>query len=73
VDASGESHEVGEENEGDISTEILIVVFLLMLASTAGQFLKKSGHKYLQESGLTVLIGMAAGFAFKMMKVSFYL
>lgn len=47
IDAAGEEHSVGEENEGDISTEILIVVFLLMLASTAGHFLKKSGHKYL--------------------------
>jgi NhaP-type Na+/H+ or K+/H+ antiporter len=73
VDSTGEEHSIGEENEGDISTEILIVVFLLMLASIAGQFLKKSGHKYLQESGLTVIIGMVAGFAFKMMNVSFYL
>lgn len=73
MDSTGESHAIGQEDEGDISTEILIVVFLLMLASTAGQFLKKSGHKYLQESGLTVIIGMIAGFAFRMMKVSYYL
>ena len=44
-----------------ISTEILIMIFLLMLAITFGHFLKKSGHKYLQESGLTVLLGMLAG------------
>ena len=31
----------------DISTEILIMIFLLMLAITFGHFLKKSQHKYL--------------------------
>jgi len=36
IDAAGQEHEVGGEDEGDISTEILIVVFLMMLASTAG-------------------------------------
>lgn len=73
VDDDGEVRGVGDEDEGDISTEILIVVFLLMLASTAGYFLKKSGHKYLQEAGLTVIIGMLAGFTFKMVGVDFYL
>lgn len=69
----GEALVVGDEDEGDISTEILIVTFLLMLASTAAYFLKKSGHKYLQEAGLTVLIGMLAGGIFKLMNVNFYL
>jgi len=34
--------------------------------------LKKSGHKYLQEAGLTVIIGMLAGALFKLMNVSFF-
>lgn len=45
---------------------------MLMIASTAGQFLKKSGHKYLQEAGLTVLIGMITGVCFKLMHVEFF-
>ena len=44
----------------EISTEILIMLALLMLAITLGHYLKKSKHKYLQESGLTVLIGVIA-------------
>jgi sodium/hydrogen exchanger 8 len=35
--------------------------------------LKKSGHKYLQEAGLTVLIGMLAGAIFKLMNVIYFL
>ena len=31
----------------DISTEILIMLSLLMLAVTLGHYLKKSKHKYL--------------------------
>ena len=34
---------------------------LLMVAVTLGHYLKKSKHRYLQESGLTVLLGIAAG------------
>lgn len=41
------------------------MLFMLMLAITAGHYLKKSGHKYLQEAGLTVLIGMAVGLMLK--------
>lgn len=62
-----------EEDEMDISTEILIMIFLLMLAITFGHFLKKSGHKYLQESGLTVILGMVAGGILKMLSVEDYL
>ena len=39
---------------------------LLMLAVALGHYLKKSKHKYLQESGLTVLIGVLAGALFKL-------
>jgi sodium/hydrogen exchanger 8 len=65
--------EVGEEDEMDISTEILIMLFLLMLSITMGHFLKKSRHKYLQESGLTVLIGMLAGSMLKLLNVEDYM
>ena len=33
---------------------------LLMLAVTLGHYLKKSKHKYLQEAGLTVIVGILA-------------
>jgi len=62
-----------DEDEMDISTEILIMIFLLMLAITFGHYLKKSGHKYLQESGLTVILGMIAGGLLKMLSVEDYL
>ena len=35
--------------------------------------MKNSGHKYLQEAGLTVLIGMCAGAIFKIMNVAYFL
>ena len=57
----------------DISTEILIMLFLLMLSITFGHFLKKSKHKYLQESGLTVMIGVAAGLLLKILNVEDYM
>ncbi len=38
-----------------------MMLAFLMTAITLGHILKKSGHKYLQESGLTVLLGVAAG------------
>ena len=44
-----------------------------MLAITFGHFLKKSGHKYLQESGLTVIIGMCAGGLLKLLSVEDYM
>ena len=66
VAPDGEKAIVGKEDESDISTEILILVFLLILSSAAANFLKKSGHKYLQEAGSTVLIGMTAGLIFKL-------
>ena len=44
-----------------VSSEILCMVFLLMLAVTSGHLLRKSGHKYLQEAGLTTLIGIITG------------
>ena len=49
----------------DVSTEILIMLFLLMLSITFGHYLKKSKHKYLQEAGLTVILGIGAGFLLK--------
>ena len=57
----------------DISTEILIMLFLLMLAITMGHFLKKTKHRYLQESGLTVIIGVGAGALLKTLQVEDYM
>jgi NhaP-type Na+/H+ or K+/H+ antiporter len=53
------------ETEIQISTEILIMLFLIMLAITLGHFLKKSKHKYMQEAGLTTILGMVAGIVLK--------
>lgn len=47
VTGDGIIHDVNQNKEDDISTEILILVFLLILASAGGQALRKSGHKYL--------------------------
>ena len=44
VTAKGEEY---EETEMVMATEILSMIFLLMLAISCGHFLKKSGHKYL--------------------------
>lgn len=55
-----------------ISTEMLIMLFMLMIAITFGHFLKKSGHKYLQEAGLTTLLGLAAGGALRLMHMEQY-
>lgn len=57
----------------DISTEILIMLSLLMLAITMGHYLKKSGHRFIQESGLTVLLGVLAGFLCKLLSMESYL
>ena len=57
------------ETEVTISTEILIMLALLLLSTTCGHYLKKSGHKYLQEAGLTTIIGIVAGFILKLLKV----
>ena len=58
-----------DESEMEMATEILSMLFLLMLAISCGHFLKKSGHQYLQEAGLTTLIGMAAGYMLKTMSI----
>ena len=60
---------VEEESEMEMATEIVSMFFLLMLAISAGHFLKKSGHKYLQEAGLTTLIGMVAGYALRVLSI----
>ncbi len=56
----------------DMSTEILIMLFLLMLSIMGGHFLKKVKHRYLQESGLTTLVGVAAGLILKKMDIEEY-
>jgi len=54
------------------STEMLIMLFLLMISITFGHWLKKSGHKYLQETGLTTLIGIIAGSLLKVLNMQIY-
>ncbi len=56
----------------EISTEMLIMLFLLMISITLGHWLKKSGHKYLQEAGLTTLIGIIAGSLLKVLNMQIY-
>ena len=46
---------------------------LLMLAITLGHYLKKSKHKYLQEAGLTVIVGILAGGICKIFAMEAYL
>lgn len=57
----------------EVSTEILIMLFLLLLSIMGGHILKKKQHKYLQESGLTTMIGVVAGFLMMFMEVSDYM
>jgi len=61
-----------EEDTMEVSTEILIILFLLMLSIMGGHFLKKRRHRYLQESGLTTLIGAVAGLILKSMDIEEY-
>lgn len=57
----------------ELSTEILIILFLLMLSIMGGHFLKKIRHKYLQESGLTTLIGVCAGLLLRFLNIEIYI
>lgn len=57
----------------EMSTEILIMLFLLMLSIMGGHFLKKRKQKYLQESALTTMIGVVAGLVLKLLNVESYL
>ena len=60
---------VDRETENMLATEMLFMAFLLMIAISSGHFLKKSGHKYLQEAGLTTLIGMVTGYGLKSLNI----
>lgn len=57
----------------DVSTEILIMLFLLLLSIMGGHFLKKKNHRYFQESGLTTMIGILAGLILYFMKIPNYM
>ena len=55
------------ETQIEISTEILLMLALLIISITLGHYLKKMAiSKYLQEAGLTTLIGMLSGFILRM-------
>lgn len=53
-----------------MATEILMMLFLLILAISSGHFLKKSEHKYLQEAGLTTFIGLMTGYGLSQLHIS---
>lgn len=53
----------------EMATEILSMLFLLTIAISCGHALKRSKHKYLQEAGLTTLIGIATGYFLKELKI----
>lgn len=44
-----------------------------MLSITCGHLLKKSKHRYLQEAGLTTLIGMFAGIILRLINITSYI
>ena len=49
------------------------MLFLMFLSILGGYYLKKTKHKYLQESGLTTIIGIGAGLFFKCMHIDDYM
>jgi len=61
------------EDTMELSTEILIMLFLLMVSIMGGHFLKKNRSKYLQEAGLTTILGMLAGLLLKLLKIDVYM
>jgi len=70
VPSAWEEMRLEEESEIEMATEILVMLFLLMIAISCGHFLKRSGHKFLQEAGLTTLIGLATGFVLKNLSIT---
>jgi hypothetical protein len=58
-----------EEDDTIISTEILCMIFLVAMAISSGHFLKRSKHKYLQEAGLTTIIGILTGLALRKLAI----
>lgn len=50
-----------EEGTMELSTEILIMIGIMLLSIIGGNFLRKKHSRYLQEAGLTTLIGLTAG------------
>jgi sodium/hydrogen exchanger 8 len=48
------------------------MIFLLLIAIMGGHFLKKKKSKYLQEAGLTTIIGMLAGLLLDLLNIEVY-
>lgn len=46
------------------------MIFLVMIAISTGHFLKRSKHKYLQEAGLTTIIGILTGLALRKLAIA---
>jgi NhaP-type Na+/H+ or K+/H+ antiporter len=56
-----------------LSTEILIMIFLMLLAIIGGHFVRKRKSRFLQESGVTTFIGLAAGLVLYILDSEYYL
>lgn len=58
---SPNTDQIVEEDTMELSTEILIMIGIMLLSIIGGNFLRKNKSRFLQEAGLTTLIGIAAG------------
>lgn len=57
----GPGENMPEEDTMELSTEILIMIGIMLLSIIGGNFLRKKKSRFLQEAGLTTLIGIIAG------------
>ena len=56
-----------------LSTEILIMILLMLLAIVGGYYVWKTKSRYIQESGLTTLIGLFAGWILNVLDSEYYI
>jgi len=56
-----------------LSTEIQIMIFLMVLAIVGGHYVRKTKSKFIQESGLTTLIGLTAGWILNVLDSEYYI
>ena len=62
-----------EEGTMELSTEILIMIGIMLLSIIGGNFLRNKHSRLLQEAGLTTLIGLIAGTLLCFFKKDIYL
>ena len=63
----------GEEGTMELSTEILIMIGIMLLSIIGGNFLRKKHSRFLQEAGLTTMIGLTAGLVLYILSKNIYL